>query len=382
VSKPLGIDSRLLEESAEELYEEAPCGYLSTSPDGLIVKVNRTFLDWTGYEADDLVGSKRLTDLLTGGGRIYHETHYAPLLRMQGWVREIAIDIKRADGSVLPALVNSVLRLNEAGVPQVVRTMIFDATDRRLYERQLLEARRQEQRIADELQRSLLAGEIPSGPGHEIEIVYEPASEGLDVGGDWYDAFWVNGDDRIALVVGDVVGRGITAAATMGQLRSAVRALAATDLRPGPLLTALDRFSRRHDIGMGTTLVYAELDLSDRSLRWACGGHPPPLLARDGSDPTFLWEGRSAPLDAYVGDVPIRDEGSVQLEPGDFVLMYTDGLVERRATPIAVGMDRLAEVVTMRRDDPGASMVPHVFRLLQDDDHSDDTCLLGLRVSA
>jgi PAS domain S-box-containing protein len=382
VTEPLGIDSRLLEESAEELYEEAPCGYLSTSPDGLIVKVNRTFLDWTGYESEELVGSKRLTDLLTGGGRIYHETHYAPLLRMQGWVREIAIDIKRADGSVLPALVNSVLRLDDAGVPQVVRTMIFDATDRRLYERQLLEARRQEQRIADELQRSLLAGEIPSGPGHEIEIVYEAASDGLDVGGDWYDAFWVNGDNRIALVVGDVVGRGITAAATMGQLRSAVRALAATDLGPGPLLTALDRFSSRHDIGMGTTLVYAELDLSNRSLRWACGGHPPPLLARDGSEPTFLWEGRSAPLDAYVGEVPIRDEGSVQLEPGDFVLMYTDGLVERRATPIADGMARLAEVVTMRRDDPGASMVSHVFRLLQDDDHNDDTCLLGLRVTA
>jgi PAS domain S-box-containing protein len=382
VSDPLGIDSRLLEESVEELYEDAPCGYLSTSPDGLIVKVNRTFLDWTGYDAEDLVGSRRLSDLLTGGGRIYHETHYAPLLRMQGWVREIAIDIKRADGSVLPALVNSVLRLDDAGVPQVVRTTVFDATDRRLYERQLLEARRQEQRIAGELQRSLLAGEIPSGPGHSIAIEYQAAGEGLDVGGDWYDAFWVNGDDRIALVVGDVVGRGITAAATMGQLRSAVRALAATDLRPGPLLTALDRFSRRHGIGMGTTLVYAELDLSDRSLRWACGGHPPPLLARRDSEPAFLWEGRSAPLDAYVGQVPTRDEASLVLEPGDLVLMYTDGLVERRTAPILDGMDRLADVVTMRRDDPGASLVPHVFRLLQDGDHSDDACLLGLRVTA
>jgi serine/threonine-protein kinase RsbW len=301
---------------------------------------------------------------------------------MQGRVREIAIDIQRADGTVLPALLNSVLRVDEAGVPQVVRATVFDATDRRLYERELLNARRQEQRIADELQRSLLAGEIPSGPRHEIAIQYQAASQGLDVGGDWYDAFWVNGDDRIALVVGDVVGRGITAAATMGQLRSAVRALAATDLAPGPLLTALDRFSSRHDIGMGTTLVYAELDLSARSLRWACAGHLPPLLARDGSEPTFLWEGRSAPLDAYVGAVPARDEASVQLERGDLVLLYTDGLVERRTVPVADGMARLAEAVAMRREDPDASLVPHVFRMLQDDDESDDVCLLGLRVTA
>ena len=84
------MNAEEVEESALDLYEHAPCGYLSTDPDGLIVRVNRTFLDWTGHRHDELVGVKRFQDLLSVGGRIYHETHYAPLLRMQGSVREIA----------------------------------------------------------------------------------------------------------------------------------------------------------------------------------------------------------------------------------------------------------------------------------------------------
>ena len=91
-----------------------PCGYLSATPDGRIVRVNETFLRWTGYTRDELVGVKRFQDLLTAGGQIYHETHYAPLLRMQGSVREIAVDIVTAGRRAgCPALVNSVLLLDE-----------------------------------------------------------------------------------------------------------------------------------------------------------------------------------------------------------------------------------------------------------------------------
>ena len=106
---------RLTSQSVEELYENAPCGYLSTAPDGRIVRVNATFERWTGYAREDLVGVKRFQDLLTAGGRIYHETHYAPLLRMQGSVREIAVDIVTADGRRLPVLVNSVLVTDDDG---------------------------------------------------------------------------------------------------------------------------------------------------------------------------------------------------------------------------------------------------------------------------
>src|SRR3954447_22980194 len=107
--------------SAEDLYENAPCGYLSASPEGTIVRVNNTFLRWTGYAREALVGAKRFQDLLSPGGRIYHETHYSPLLRMQGSVREIAVDIVTADGCRLPVLVNSALVVDEAGEPQLVR---------------------------------------------------------------------------------------------------------------------------------------------------------------------------------------------------------------------------------------------------------------------
>ena len=129
------------DEDAEDLYENAPCGYVSALPDGLIVKVNQTFLTWTGHRREDLVGRKRFQDLFTAGGRIFHETHYAPLLRMQGEVREIAVEIVCATGGRLPVLINSVLRKDAAGKPLLTRTTVFNATDRKEYERELLRAR-------------------------------------------------------------------------------------------------------------------------------------------------------------------------------------------------------------------------------------------------
>lgn len=152
----------LLEESAEELYENAPCGYVSALPGGLLVRVNQTFLSWTGYRREDLVGRKRFQDLLTAGGRIYHETHYAPLLQMQGSVREIAVEIVRADARRLPALINSVLKRDEAGKPLLVRTTIFNATDRKEYERELLRERQRAEQAAK------ATGDFLSMISHEI----------------------------------------------------------------------------------------------------------------------------------------------------------------------------------------------------------------------
>ena len=131
------IDAALLEESVEDLYEHAPVGYLSTLPSGLAVKANETLLSLTGYRREDLVGRKRLHDLLAPGARIYYETHYAPLLQMQGTVQEIAVELVRADGSRIPVLLNSTLVRDEFGEPRVIRTTIFDASHRRRYEREL-----------------------------------------------------------------------------------------------------------------------------------------------------------------------------------------------------------------------------------------------------
>ena len=96
----------LLEDDPVALYERAPCGYLSTTPDGVIVKVNRTFSEWTGYTADELVG-RSLVSLLTPGGRIFYETHYAPMVRLQGFARELAVDLLCSDDSRLAVLLNA-----------------------------------------------------------------------------------------------------------------------------------------------------------------------------------------------------------------------------------------------------------------------------------
>jgi pimeloyl-ACP methyl ester carboxylesterase len=183
----------------------------------------------------------------------------APLLQMQGAVREVALEIVCADGGRMPVLVNSTLSRDATGAPVAIHTAVFQATDRREYERELLRARDREQqargraealqqamaRLAEEnaqlyerergvartLQTSLLAGEPPRDPRFPVATHYSPGIDTLEVGGDWHDAIALDGDG-VGISVGDVVGRGIEAASTMGQLRSATRALACTRLGP------------------------------------------------------------------------------------------------------------------------------------------------------
>src|SRR4051794_4097539 len=132
---------RLLEDDPADLYENAPCGYLSMLPDGTIVKVNRTLCVWTGHTAEQLLRT-RLRDVLSVGGQVFHDTHLTPLLRMQGVVREVALDVVRADGSLLPCLVNAVEVRTVDGAPLMVRATLFEATARRRYEQALLAAHR------------------------------------------------------------------------------------------------------------------------------------------------------------------------------------------------------------------------------------------------
>jgi sigma-B regulation protein RsbU (phosphoserine phosphatase) len=356
---------------AEDLFEDAPCGYVTTAPDGTILRVNRTLAELLGRDRDDLRG-RRFQELLTVGGRIYHETHYAPLLAMQGWAREIAVDVVCADGSTVPVLITSIVRGQE------IRTIVFDATDRRRYEQELVRARDREHAIAGELQRGLLRGELPADPSLELGVSYLPAVAGLEVGGDWYDAFWLGGR-RVGLVVGDVVGRGIAAGTTMGELRSAVRALASTGLPPGPLLDALDGYARRHDVGQMTTVAYAELDLDAGRLAVACAGHPPPALAQSGREPAFVWDGRSTPLDATGAPSP-RAQTELTLEPGAVLVLFTDGLFERVDRPLQAGLDHLLAEIGRHRALPAGALADAVTRAaLAGRRTNDDACLLALR---
>src|SRR3954453_14621214 len=133
-----------VEESAEELYEDAPCGYMSSLMDGTIVRVNRTFLSWTGLERDDVVG-RPIASLFSPASRLYFEVHASPLLRLEGAVHGLALEVEGEHGSTFPVLIDARLKRDEAGEPQVVRTTFFDATERTAHERELLAARRGEQ---------------------------------------------------------------------------------------------------------------------------------------------------------------------------------------------------------------------------------------------
>lgn len=135
----------------EDLFENAPCGYLSAAPDGRIVQVNRTLLAWTGLSRDALKG-RRFQDLLTLAGKIFYETHFAPLLRMQGHFDEVALDLVRIDGTPLHVLVNAVERCDAHGAVRFIRITVFNATDRRRYESELLATRRLAEATSAELQ--------------------------------------------------------------------------------------------------------------------------------------------------------------------------------------------------------------------------------------
>ena len=127
-------------EDLEDLYENAPCGYVSVQPDGRIFKANATLASWTGFQAEGLQG-KRLSDLLNIAGRIFFETHVAPLLRMQGFFNEFALDMLTAQGERLPVIANAVERRDAEGKLLFTRFTIFKAVDRRRYERELVQAR-------------------------------------------------------------------------------------------------------------------------------------------------------------------------------------------------------------------------------------------------
>lgn len=373
----------LAPESAEDLYHRAPCGYLTTRPDGTVTRVNHTFLAWTGLEEPEVVG-RRLVDLLGGGSRIFHETHYAPLLLLQGEVREIAFDVVCADGRRLPVLVNSLVVAGDDGEPLGIRTTVFDATLRHDYEQELLRARKRAEaseaaarEVALTLQRGLLAGGLTGGDGFRVETRYRPAVQSLEVGGDWYDAFAL-ADGRIAVSVGDVVGRGIAAAGAMGQLRSALRALAGSGLGPGPVLDELDAFCARLPEAKLTTVAYAEIDLDDGRVRYATAGHLPPLVVHDEGDVAYLWGGRSTPLAASPRTEP-RPEAEVVLRESSRLLLYTDGLIERRARDIDDGFALLAATAARLHDRPVDEMADRlVEELLADEDHRDDVCLLAI----
>jgi serine phosphatase RsbU (regulator of sigma subunit)/integral membrane sensor domain MASE1 len=256
-------------------------------------------------------------------------------------------------------------------VAQTLAELMAQALHRaRLYE--------EEHEAAHHLQQALLPVVPDRLPGVDIAGCYRPADEQHDIGGDWYDAFALP-DGRVGFVVGDVVGHDLRAAAAMGRLHAALRVAAATSHDgPAQVLEAVDRACVTIPGASLTTIGYGEFDPATRRLRYACAGHPPPLLVTDGR-PVYLSGGRSRPL-AVAGEV--RGEASLDVPPGALLVWYSDGLIERRGGDLDEGLDRLADVAATLGPGGPQLWCDVVMRELTEGQRlHDDVVLLCLRLN-
>jgi PAS domain S-box-containing protein len=234
---------------------------------------------------------------------------------------------------------------------------------------------RRERRTAITLQRALLPKGRPPLTGVTVAHRYQPAGTDTEVGGDWFDALPLS-CGRVALVIGDVMGHGLRAAAAMGQLRTAVHTLAVLDLMPDDVVAHLDHVARSLDGVQLATCVYAVYDPMDRSLSYASAGHPPPIVVHPDRSVEPLPPSSGAPL--AVGGVPF-ESAEVTLPDDSTVVLYTDGLVGHRTSDGEQGMDRLRAALAAAPPDLD-EMCEAVLRTAAPPDTSDDVALLVARV--
>jgi serine phosphatase RsbU (regulator of sigma subunit)/integral membrane sensor domain MASE1/anti-sigma regulatory factor (Ser/Thr protein kinase) len=232
-----------------------------------------------------------------------------------------------------------------------------------------------EHHIAETLQRSLLPLGLPDTPDVAIAARYIPASSDAEVGGDWYDIAQLP-DGRIGLSIGDVAGHGVAAAAAMGQIRTALRAYTQEMMSPAHALERLNSLLQQLQPGAMATLAYGHMDPETGLLTLAKAGHPPPLIMTTTGESRFIVGGLAPPLG--VAHVLNYEETTVELEAGSTLVLYTDGLIERRGESLAAGMARLAQVTAEAPNDLEAAS-DHIIASLLGDGVADDTAILMIR---
>jgi serine phosphatase RsbU (regulator of sigma subunit)/integral membrane sensor domain MASE1/anti-sigma regulatory factor (Ser/Thr protein kinase) len=242
------------------------------------------------------------------------------------------------------------------------------------------EERRYEHAVAVSLQRALLPDRLVESPRVAAAAIYRPSDERLEVGGDWYETLALSGG-RIGLAVGDVVGHGLEAAAAMGRMRTAVGALAPDCATPVEVLDQLDDFAAKSAAMHYATACFADLDPATGTVHYASAGHPPILLVDPRHGCRYLDGGLSWPLCAASG--ARTPHGTAKVEPGATLVLYSDGLIERRGEPIDFGLERLAAAAHRVRDlDPGRLTGALVAELVDGQRIQDDVVVLAVRLSA
>jgi len=239
-----------------------------------------------------------------------------------------------------------------------------------------------EHTTAETLQRSLLPDQLPSVSGLVLGAMYRPVAKNMEIGGDWYDAFRL-ADQRLAVAVGDVMGKGLTAAAGMGRVRNALRALALTDPRPAAVLGGLDRlFSATEEEEQVTTVAYLVIDPETGDGVLGNAGHLPALVLEAGCAPRFDHVEAGTPL----GWASPRKQHAFNLRPGSTAIFYSDGLVENRNRGLDAGLEELAAVAGRADEDllarPERLLEYLVERMLAGHEQDDDVTVLVMHVPA
>jgi anti-anti-sigma factor len=242
-------------------------------------------------------------------------------------------------------------------------------------------------RIAETLQQALLPGIPPAHDHLALATRYLPAVHDVAAGGDWYDVICLD-PRRTALIVGDVVGHGAEAAAVMGQLRSALAAMLQRGDTPAQALDHLNNFATGIPGAWGSSAVCVLLDMPSRTLRYACAGHPPPVLVQPGAERSggravFL-DGARGPILGLAARTPARPlfaDTDITIDPGTTLVLYTDGLIERRGESLDDGLDRLAGSAAALADQPPEQLLGKLLLAVGlHGDNRDDVAVLAARL--
>ncbi|MCB0999491.1 MAG: SpoIIE family protein phosphatase [Acidimicrobiales bacterium] len=285
--------------------------------------------------------------------------------------------LRRRDGTYRWAVDAAAPRFGDDGRFLGYVGSVLDITDRKESEHAVTAERDRERATALQLQRAMLPSALVDDPRVDIASTYRAGAHHLTVGGDWYQTFRT-ADGRIGLVVGDVVGHNVEAAAAMGQLRAGLLALVPYATGPDDLLTELDRFAQQHRITDFATSLCVVLDPDDGTIVYSSAGHPPAMISMPDGSVHWLEGGRALPLG--VDDPGVRPRGRARLETGAVLVMYSDGLVERRGESIDDGLARLARATEQHAGTPLDDLCASIVDSLTDQACDDDVVVVALRM--
>jgi serine phosphatase RsbU (regulator of sigma subunit)/anti-sigma regulatory factor (Ser/Thr protein kinase) len=349
----------LVEEDGRTLAARAAKGLEEEVERGFRLPIGRGFAGRVAFTKEPVV----IEDLERTPGQVVN-----PLLREKG-VRSLLGVPLVVEGGVIGVLHVGSLTLREFRDSDIELLQLVAHRVALSIERSRLMIQGQ---IAQTLQRSLLPRTLPQLPGLRMAARYLPAAHESAVGGDWYDVIELD-DRRLGFVIGDVAGHGMGAATFMGQLRSAIRAYALDTEAPGEVITKLAQFSHRTHTRMAT-VVYATLNLNTWVFRFARAGHPYPLLVRSDGSAIFLSDAGGPPLG--TGGASAYDEQRVALSAGETLLLYTDGLIERRGLRLSEGEAQLVDAAMQAPDEPELMCQEITSRLTAGTEIADDIAVL------